>query len=388
MKQRLTSRHNYIPARIKEARVTREMTQTELASIINVTKGAISQYEKGTIKPSDFIIRSISEGLGFPLPFFTKKPVATSTASSVAFFRSFKTSSAKQRDAFQQRAFLISDLIIEKLKTYIQFPDVNMPNDIPIQDSYSLDDCEAIAKHLREYWGLGSGPIDSMVDVFHENGIIIANVASNNNKIDAFSLWYNGVPYTFISDNQKSSVRWRFSLAHELGHLILHSHMEEISASTLNRIEQEANWFAGAFLLPETSFFMDVSCASLEHLLYLKKKWKTSVAAMIQKCRAHDVFSPEQSTSLHRQISYRGWRKAEPLDDICSGERPYLLKQALKLVIEDGIIAPENIEMEFGLFPEELAQWCHTPMEILMPDRKKPTKNFKLHVLNSYPEGD
>lgn len=378
MIKQFSSQLNYIPNRIREARVARAMTQAELATEINVTKSAISQYETGTIKPADMVMRSISNVLTFPLPFFLKEPYAPSTAPSAAFFRSYKSTSEKQRQACIQRTELFDELIIGKLKEFVEFPAVNTVDDISYQDAYTLDDCEAYAEHVRKFWGLGDGPIDSMVDVLQENGIIIAQVAPDMEKIDACSRWYNGTPYIFISYNKESSVRWRFSLAHELGHLLLHAHMEDIPPSMRDQVEEEANFFASAFLLPQNTFFRDISAASLEHLLYLKRKWKVSVGAMVKKCKDHEVFSSNQSTSLYRQISYRGWRKAEPFDDISSKEHPYLLKQALNLIIKNDIVAPDSIESEFGISPQELASWCHAPLELVAPIKKKTSKPLQL----------
>lgn len=53
--------------------------------------------------------------------------------------------------------------------------------------------------------------------------------------------------------------RARFTMAHELGHYILHSKFGEIPLTigrdgAENRIEWEANWFAAGFLMPETDF--------------------------------------------------------------------------------------------------------------------------------------
>lgn len=53
-------------------------------------------------------------------------------------------------------------------------------------------------------------------------------------------------------------VRDRFTIAHELGHFVLHSDrgQKPIKAARFgsNRVEWEANWFAAAFLMPEEAF--------------------------------------------------------------------------------------------------------------------------------------
>lgn len=371
----------YVPARIRQARIARALSQIELAEKVNVTKGAISQYETGTSRPGDLVMRAISNVLDFPLPFFLKEPQAAVTASSPTFFRSLKSTPVKQRQACKQKAELISELVLGKLKEFVEFPNPNIPPDIPVQDSYSVDECEKLAMYVREFWNLGEEPIQNMTEVLQANGFIIAQVSVGNKKIDAFSLWHDGAPFFCISRDKESSVRWRFSLAHELGHLLMHSHLEEeVAKSMHNQLEKEANMFASAFLIPQSSFFRDVSAPSLEHLLYLKKKWKVSVAAMVKKCDDHGIFPTEQITYLYKQISYRGWKKHEPFDDISDNEHPYLLKQGVNLLLKNNLLYPSSIENEFCLHPEELAHWCYIPLELIKPTTPRVTNNIKLKL--------
>jgi hypothetical protein len=56
-------------------------------------------------------------------------------------------------------------------------------------------------------------------------------------------------------------LRNRFTIAHELGHYFLHSNVGQkeitVAREGSGRVEWEANWFAGAFLLPEVQFKAD-----------------------------------------------------------------------------------------------------------------------------------
>lgn len=99
---------------------------------------------------------------------------------------------------------------------YVNYPELNLPNDIELKDEYTLEDIEKIAINVREYWKLGMEPIDNLVSVLQENGIIISKIKVGNNKIDAFSKWINSTPYVFLSIDKDSAVRSRFDIAHEL----------------------------------------------------------------------------------------------------------------------------------------------------------------------------
>lgn len=371
----LPAKSTYVPLRIRQARVSRGMTQEELAKAVDVTKQAISQYETGTSNPGELVMSNIADVLKYPIPFFTKPPIAVSTAQTASFFRSYKTASAKDKAAWTQKVKIFEEMVVENLRKYVDFPKLNLPL-IDYQENYSMDDCERIALYVRDYWGLGVGPIQNLIDVIQENGVIIANMTKKGKKIDAFSTVYNGTPYIYISEDTTSSVRWRFSLAHELGHLILHSALFDegnIPEKIHDSLEQEANFFASAFLLPQETFFQDVAVISLDHFLYLKKKWKTSISSMILKCRNFDVISPSQTEALYKKMAIRKWRVSEPLDDICINEKPYVLKQAFKLLIENGITSANGIETDFGLHLKELAEWSFVPENVFLPKQAQHT---------------
>lgn len=57
------------------------------------------------------------------------------------------------------------------------------------------------------------------------------------------------------------NLRNRFTIAHELGHYFLHSGVGKKAIRVMRagsgRVEWEANWFAGAFLLPSEQFKRD-----------------------------------------------------------------------------------------------------------------------------------
>lgn len=362
----LPIKNSYIPLRIRQARVSRIMSQDELAKSIDITKQAVSQYETGNSKPSEVVMREISNVLHYPMTFFTKEPSAILSAPSFYFFRSYKTASVKEKAAWIQKVAIFEEFVISKLKEYIEFPKINLPT-IDEKESYSMDDCEQIAMEAREFWGLGKGPIQNLIDVIQENGIIIANMKKIDKKIDAFSTIYNRTPYIYISEDTVSSVRWRFSLAHELGHLIMHKGFYEeggIPDEIHDALEDEADFFASGFLMPQNSFFNDVNIITLDYFLYLKKKWKTSISSMILKCKNFEIISSLQTEALYKKMAIKKWRISEPYDDICKDEKPYLLKQAFKLLIDNNLISSNSIETDFGIYENELAEWSFTPLDV------------------------
>lgn len=361
----MSNNRKYIPARLHQARISRGLSMVELASEIGVTRQAISQYEIGTIEPSEAVMRRIVDILDYPLDFF-RKPMLNINADfsqSVVYYRKRVGTSMKLKIAAEERITQFCE-IDEYFKRYVDFPEVDilrMSTDNYIDSSNNID-VEHISKDLREYWNLGTEPISNLAFLLEKKGFRISTMRHCRKKIEAFSQWYkNGTPYIFYGSEDQSALRLRFDLAHELGHLIMHTHITEEDMKNkeiYNKIEDEANRFAGAFLLPATSFVLDIYSTSIDHFLLLKKKWKVSLSAMIYRAEELGLFTASQITYLKNQMtSCRYWHK-EPYDDDMQIERPVAHKQSLELLVNNNIITKSEFLRANPYHPEELEAMC------------------------------
>ena len=326
---------------------------------IGVTKQYISQCELGITNASS-IIYKLSDVLNYPISFFCKSTKGIET-SSATYFRSRKTTPKKLKEAANEKVELFSE-IKDFFEEYVNYPELNLPNDIELKDEYTLEDIEKIAINVREYWKLGMGPIDNLVSVLQENGIIISKIKVGNNKIDAFSKWINSTPYVFLSIDKDSAVRSRFDIAHELCHILLHQYIskEDIECrEKLNQIEKEADAFAGAFLLPAETFSREVFSSSLDNLVRLKERWKVSISCMINRCLNLGLFTDNQVAYLKKQMTYKNYWRREPLDDTIQCEIPYLYKQILELLLENEILSKYDIVNGIAMNPEEIEEYCY-----------------------------
>lgn len=370
----------FIPARIRDARIARGYSLGDLSDLIGISSQAISQYELGTSKPSMEIMMRIANTLDFPLSFFKKKKSYNGDFSdSAVYFRSMKSSTKKMKDAYKVRIEW-TDEIFRFLCKYIDFPSVDMPDFAElITDDLDNDRIELIAEKVRNYWGLDNKVYFNVVEVLQEKGFVIAKIDLNNKKIDAFSQWYRNTPYIILGTTSTSAVRLRFDLAHELGHLILHRNITQEAISETNilqRIEQEANYFAGAFLLPRKSFSNEVFSSSLEHFTMLKKRWRVSIQAMIMRAQALNILTDNQARYLFVQINKGGYRTKEPLDDVIDIEEIYLFKQAFELLLDNNVLDAEQILEEISLKKEEVDSICSIPSSLL--EMKKSGTVLKL----------
>ncbi|MGA7233175.1 MAG: ImmA/IrrE family metallo-endopeptidase, partial [Xanthobacteraceae bacterium] len=176
-------------------------------------------------------------------------------------------------------------------------------------------------------------------------------------SIDAFSCWADGRPYIILGSEKSSSVRSRFDAAHELGHLILHRDISEDdleAKSVRDRIEREANWFAGAFLLPRGSLFREFYSTIANHLRGLKQRWLVSMQAIAHRAKDIGAIDENQYVAFRIQMTKRKELNKEPLDNVIPVERPGLLYNAWKKLIEKG-----------RLPPPEAGEWMGTSLRTL-----------------------
>ena len=360
---------NIIPSRIKQARESREMSMLDLANRLDLSRQVISQYELGKTAPSMLVLNNLSSVLKYPVSFFYKEPTPESSANGPVFFRSRKTTRKKSKKASIVKIKIFGEIEMY-LDRYVKFPNVNLPKFTCDVDLLDIDAIEDYALEVRNYWGLGNAPINNLIGTLEKKGISISSITLGISKIDGFSLWNNGRPTIFICNDKNSNAKIRFAASHEVAHLVLHSDMysgEDLqSKETTEKLESEADIFAGAFLMPKETFSKDIYSSSIEHFIQLKAKWKTPIYAMIKRCEVLGLLSENQIKYLGDQMTRRGYWQKEPLDDM-PVERPVAFKQAIDILIDNNIITPYKLHEDLGINFNELEEYCFLEKGYLAP---------------------
>ena len=365
--------NDIIPSRIKQARVSRGYSMADLGDLVGVSRQAISKYEIGTYTPTEAVLNRIASALRYEISFFRKPLPADVASPSTVFFRSRRSTTKKSKEAAKEKIAIFQE-IDKYLRQFVSFPKVNLPT-IDYHFTYEQLDIQQIEKFaitVRNYWGLGDKPIANLINVFQKNGIMISVMnLKRNKKIDAFSVWKDAVPYIFLSSEKYSDVRLRFTLAHELGHLLLHANYITEEESEINviseKIEKEADLFAAALLLPATTFSKDIYSTSIDHFINLKKKWKASIGSMIYRCQDLDLLTENQIKYLKDQMSYNRYWKSEPLDNIIPLEQPFAHKQAFNLILDNHIVTEADIIEEIGCEASEIEEYSFLEKGRLTP---------------------
>lgn len=351
-------------SRLREGRIYRGYTITDLANQLEVSKQMISKYENDKAVPTFEALLQISKVLKFPKEYFYEVPVDVKTGNT--YFRSLLTTGKKEREMQYDRVKYLT-IIRSLLEEYVDFPELNVP-EFSERDTESA---EHVANKLRQEWSLGDKPIKDIVYLLETKGFVVSSLNLGNKSIDAFGSQHEVNKkqyYSIVLGNDKRSFyRRQFDVAHELGHKVLHDpylNLEDLSKEEFKQIEQEANDFAAAFLLPKESFLKEVSIHPNDLMYYkqLKKTWCVSISAMVMRAYKLGAITNGTYQYMQRSISQKGWRTKEPLDDIKDIREPVSMKQAVELLIENNYITGDEfilrLSRDYGLslFREEIEE--------------------------------
>lgn len=370
----------FIPERLVEAREIRGITSTELAGLIGISQQAISKFEAANNSgPSYETLEKVSDALNLPVTFFYKP--LSHNEESVVFFRSKSAATVKSKKIHSRKLDWIRS-ISQYADDLLVFPKINIPRIIDREHFVPTDfvEIEKIAADVRAGWGLGNGPISNIVALLEKMGAVVARSPFSNHDIDACSIWRNGErPYILLS-NDKTAARSRFDIAHELGHLILHSRIkvsEFNQKENYKRIEKEANRFASAFLLPAPSFGREIFSTSLDHLISLKQRWKVSLNGMSYRAVQMEIFTEYQYINIKNKLAKKNWLFSEPLDEVLPFEEPQLLKQAYEAIVSNDIRTRSDIVADLCIPREEIEVVTNLPNGYLLAKESAKIFEFK-----------
>lgn len=289
------------------ARESRGLTQQQLVDLVpNLNQGNYSKMEKGILKISDEVLIGISEALNYPVTFFYKKSVSTPVSS---FYYRKRASTSKKVLSELEAKFDIFRMIVDDLLDSVEVPEFMMPQYKP---GLNMRPEEAAAR-VREFLKLPKGPIKNLVQALEAAGIIIYFMKAGVEKFDGITLITDsGQPIIFINDSMPND-RKRFTIAHELGHLVMHI---PFSSFLIGDEESEANLFASEFLMPQFECRAELKNLKFSNLTFLKSYWLVSKAAILYKAKQIGAITEGKYINMSIELSRSGERKMErdPID--------------------------------------------------------------------------
>lgn len=284
------------------ARKRRRISAKSLSEKAGVSPVSISRIERGVVDtPDEATVKKIAKALDYPVAFFYQEEMDAIEPEAVSF-RSLTKMTAKERDAALSAGSLGLTLM-EWIEERFQLPKPNL-----LDLSYESN-TEVVAQVLRQHWGIGVQPISSVIHLLETQGVRFLSLSENTASVDAFSFWRNDVPFIFLN-NFKTAERSIFDAAHELGHLVMHVH-SDVSGRP---VEQEANAFASAFLMPKEDVVARAPrFITADVVIGMKKRWRVSAMAMAYRLQSLGLLSDWQYKSICIELTRRGYRSNEPI---------------------------------------------------------------------------
>lgn len=338
------------------AREYNKLTQSQFLKELNdrfsikLSQSELSKIERGERKAiSEELLDAFCEVLKFPKSYFYTEGEIIDVKLSL--FRKRKRLTKKI-----QSYILGTVNVFDDACRFLLDSSKELNIDVPLMPLDKYDSPQEIARALRIYWRVPSGPINNLTNLLEDKGIIINLIDAETDNFDGYSHSKNGLYYITLNNNMPGD-RLRFTLAHELGHMIMRN-----EALPHDIAEKTSNQFAAEFLMPETEILYKLKNISIEKAIYLKPYWKVSIAAIIRRAYDLNVINKSRYYSLNSYLSKLGYKKNEPV--IIEKEIPTLFKEIIQAYIEDDEFTIEQIATKANLTKSVL-------MNIHRPERNK-----------------
>ena len=327
---------------IRIARTAVGFSQLELSRQAGVTQAALSRYENDLRRPDPETLERLARALGVTGGLLERAALMRNGLALDAHAR--RRASASVR--VWQKAEARLNILRVQMHRLLDMIDLDVPNVLSRLDPLDYTPEEA-ARLMRAQWGMTMGPVRGVTGWMESAGCVVLEWDFGTPRIDAVSQWVDEYPVVMVNSVLPTD-RKRLTLAHELGHLVIHG--EPVHMSSDAEVEREAMEYAAEFLMPAHVIRPDLRNLSLGKLSDLKRFWMVSMAALVERARNLRTITDAKRISLYKALSARGWRKREPLSEQLPPEQPsipaLIVEELYKLRYTAGEIA------EFGGFAD------------------------------------
>jgi Zn-dependent peptidase ImmA (M78 family)/DNA-binding XRE family transcriptional regulator len=302
------------------AREARGLTQTELANKLHLHKANISRLENGDTPVNEKTLVAMALATNFPPQFFMQQgnPVPVNL-------------SYRKRQQVPAKIISSIDAQINIIRCHVQFITRALQQPLPVLPVYEITEKQSpvqIALLIRKKWNIATPIIDNLSTLIEQQGIIISGFNFDTERVDCRSMLTDDKYPIIFLNNSLLTDRQRFSLAFELGHLIMHTFCAVPHHRDINH---EANLFAAELLMPAKDILEDFKEGiTLPLLGELKLKWKVSMIALLYRADDLGLLTPNQKRYLLQQFNEQHIRRREPPQLDIPKENPQLMCGLLK----------------------------------------------------------
>lgn len=389
----------FVGTNLTNIRILHGYTRKQLAQMLNVTEQAVWQYENGYMSPKMEIVNELKRVFNVRSKYFyTEDLLAQSNKHSINHnFIAYRATALNSipKTLTEAKHIEYINAFLRLCEEKLHFPHngivtlrekiIELMND----DSFSRDEnIKRAAQHARDYLELNKVGNGNLLFMLEKKGAFILEKAIGE-KIDAYSVWSeNNKPYIILGNLKKSAVRRNFDLAHELGHLLMHYKVEfsSLDKKSHKEYENEANKFAGIFLLPEEDLKNDFinlpKSSNPDSYIDLKRKWLVSIQAIAYRAYSLELINYQQYRYFHMMINQKGYKTIEPLDTEIKIMKPGKVKSILQLLFDKGYLSLGTLLNTLKVDLDFLVQLLGIEKEFFEKYKEDTTKQFTVTDLN------
>lgn len=297
------------------AREAKGYTQKELSDQLSCHQSRVSKIESGELIPQENDVQNFARVLEQNHDFFFRQ--GATMPASVSFYRT-QTVPLK---AFRQ---CNAQMNICRIEIEQKVGNKNLAKrELPYLPPEKNGGPAAVAQTVRRKWGIMSGAVQHLTLLVEEAGCVVVDFPFPSRKLDGLCIRAPDKPPVIFLNKGLPKSRRRLSLAHELGHLVMHTEPHE-------NVENEAWDFAAEFLMPSAEVEGQFGGLNLDKLGRLKKHWGVSMQAILYRAKKMEKVTESYNRFLWMQIGKYGYRINEPFEDSIPDEQPTELETRLK----------------------------------------------------------
>ncbi|MGW0250121.1 helix-turn-helix domain-containing protein [Nocardia goodfellowii] len=324
---------------ILTARRAAGMTQDELADALGVKQATLSRYENNMRTPEPEVVARLAEALKVTPEFlahsFSRLQGAIAGDAHMRRQRTAKASQWKLAEARLNMYRMRSAFLLERIG-------LNPQNHVPTfdPDAPAAPTPADAARLVRAQWRMPIGSVRNLTRWMESAGVLVIEEDFGTHRIDGMSQWASDHPVVVVNVTQTPDRR-RWTLAHELGHLVLHS----VYAVDDRDMERQADEFASEFLMPAHIIEQELVALAPARLLNLKAVWGVSMQALYERAYQLGRVTSADREKFYRSMNARGWKANEPGADRIPPESPELARSTGAALLETGLDRAEVLRL-------------------------------------------
>jgi Zn-dependent peptidase ImmA (M78 family)/DNA-binding XRE family transcriptional regulator len=333
--------------RLKMARESCGFSQTELTELAALPTTSVSKAERGELGLSQESLAKIAQATGYPVSFFMAP--GTVAPDAIAW---------RKREKVAVKTFATINARVNIMRLHVQAITRDLGIETRVHPGMELSDTyrpRDVVRELRQQWNLPEEPIANLTLTLETNQIPVIAFDFGTDRVDSrAAITDDHYPLICVNSRQPGD-RQRFSLAYQLGHLLMHMYRPIREDQDTSR---EANHFAAELLMPERAIREDIGdkTITLTVLSNLKRKWQVSMIALLYRADDLGYLTEDQKKTLIQQFNQLGMRRREPVELDVPIEQPRLIRSWLSWLKKKERLSNINLAARLHMSMPEFAE--------------------------------